>query len=520
MRLRCALFFLSLIGTAHAADVREDFSTIEQSAGGTAVWNQALGVVHAKLRVLNYTGAAPPPVEMDVGDGSDGAFVQSRYVEFSMNGDVSGNIIRLDTSGNRELHVTNFVLEDGWVLEPVGTSPLVIRSLSNVLVRGQIWCQGRDGQAPVGGVGGVAGDGRCGGANGGAGGDTGLPGANGGDTTAPVKGGVGGSANGGGAGMGGGGGGSWNTTSLAGNGPGSTGVALSPGAGGASSSDPEFDTIAGGAGGGGGGAGSTGPGGGAGGGGGVVIIHTVRDFELGSSTNNLIGFIFANGGNGADSTGNGGGGAGGGGGSVQVFAGGTIRMYSNSGVGAGQALGGRNLAPSVAAAGGIGRNWYTSISYSGLGYYDPSEDAPVLPGNNVNFAVAAQYVESKSYDLLNTLAEVTSVSTSPASSDFALQWSGSNDNFAGDDTGWSSSLSVLNSKRFVKFRFTVTTSVSTTPVFLDSVTINYVPGTRKDFEFKSAAGCARIGGAGEGPATNFLLLIFPMLILLGIRRRA
>ncbi len=520
MRLTCALFSFLMCWSAGAAEVRENFTTLDQFAGGTAVWNQALGVVHSKLRVLNYTGAAPPPVEVDVGDGSDGAFIQSRYSRFSQNGDLTGNIIRLNTLVHPELNVTNFILEDGWFLEPFGNNPLVIRSLSDVIVRGEIWCHGHPGQVPVGAVGGIAGESRCGGARGGDGGGTGIDGSDGGNSTAPVTGGRGGTANGGGAGMGGGGGGSWNLTSLAGHGPGSTGVAASPGVRGSSNSDPEFDILgsgAGGAGGGGGGSGSTGPGGGGGGGGGVVIIHTVRDFELGSSGNPLIGFIYASGGDGADSTGNGGGGAGGGGGSVQVFAGGTIRMYSNSGPGGGQALGGRNPAPNVAAAGGIGRNWYTSVAYSGVGFYDPSEEAPVLPGDNVKFAVAPQFVESGSYDLLNTLAEVTAVTTSPASGDFSLEWRGSSDDFSSDDTGWSTSLAVLNSKRFVKFRFTVTTSVATVPVFLESIIITYAPGTRQEFEFKSAAGCARVGSGGSSP-WNLAFLILPLILLVAGRR--
>lgn len=515
---------LFLIGMAYAtffseaAQVSEAFSSRAQMVSATAIWNQALGVVHPTLKVTGYTGGATPDVAVNVGDGSHGAFVQSRYTSFSVNGDTTGNIIQLDTTVYPELKVTEFVLESGWTLVPVGGNPLVIRSLSDVKIRGEIWCHGQDGSASSGATGGAGGSGRCGGAAGGAGGNTGLSGIDGGDSTAPVTGGLGGTANGGGAGIGGGGGGAWNLTSLAGNGPGFTGVPGSGGERGTSSSDPEFDTLAAGAGGGGGGAGSAGAGGGGGGGGGLVIIHAVRDFELGSSTDPNVGYIFASGGNGADSAGNGGGGGGGGGGSVQIFAGGVIRMYNvNTGMAAGRALGGQNPAPNVAASGGSGRNWYTSVSFSGGGFYDPAEEAPVIPGDFAEFSTAAQTVESGSYDLLNTLADVTSITTTPASADFALQWKGSSDNFASDDTGWSSSTAVLAQKRYVKFRFTVTNSSATAPTFLDAVTVSYAPGTRELFDFKSAAGCGAVNGGGS--PWNLLWIFWPMLLMLAYRFR-
>lgn len=506
--------FLFMTELSLAATVSEDFSTRNQRASGTAVWNQALGTVHPTLRVTNYTAGSPPPVLMNVGDGSDGAFVESRYAEFSKNGDISGNKIRLDLSSPRELNVTEFYLAEGWVLEPEGDNPLVIRSLSTVKILGEIWCHGGSGSASSGAFGGAGGQGRCGGADGGKGGDAGGDGDDGGDSTAPVTGGRGGNFTGG-ASVGGGGGGSWNTTSLAGNGQNFSGTPGDPGERGTSSSDPEFDTLAGGAGGGGGGAGTAGAGGGGGAGGGLVIIQSVGDFELGSSTNANIGYIFANGGNGADSAGNGGPGAGGGGGSVQVFSGGTIRIYNtNTGLAASQAVGGQNPAPTVGAAGGTGRSWFSSVAYSSAGFYDPSEQAPVVPGNNVVYSTAAETAISKAYDLRGTLADVLSISTSPTSADFAIEWAGSSDNFVSDDTGFTNSLAALQGKRYVKFKFTVTNSVPTAPTSLTAIDISYAPGSREDFAFKAAAGCGRVEETKNG---GWWLIFLPILTLFSIR---
>jgi len=515
MILARALFLLMCLN-ARAAEVTESFTSRSQLAGGTAIWNQTLGVVHSTIVVNGYTGGATPDITLNVGDGSDGAFIPSRYAEFSDNGDISGNIIRINTNIYPVLNVTYFLLEDDWFLEPVGDNPLFIRSLSDVVVRGEIWCHGKDGSASSGGAGGAGGEGRCGGADGGSGGDAGQPGADGGDAAAPVTGGAGGSANGAGAGLGGGGAGSWNTANPPGDAPtfaNSTG-GQDPGERGDSNNDPEFDIIgtggawATGAGGGGGGSGNAGAGGGGGGGGGMVIIHTVRDFELGSSTDNTIGFIFAQGGDGADSAGNGGPGAGGGGGSVQVFAGNRIRMYNNSGA-SGRAVGGLNPG---AAAGGSGRNFYTSRIFNGPGFYFPGENAPVVAGDYAKYSTASEYVESGVYDLRNTLADVTSVLPSPASGDFTLSWRGSSDGFASDDTGWTTSLAALSGKRYVRFRFAVQNSVALTPVYLDSITFTYTPGTRAEFEFKSAAGCARVDGIRGGGAGSWLLLL-PLMVL-------
>ncbi len=513
MKLLVGLALLLTLTQAHAATITEDFTSRARHGGGTAIWNHSLGVVHPTMSVRDYTGGGPfDPRDVDPGDGSDGAFVPSRYAEFSQGGDLSGNIIRLNKS---ELKVTEFLLEEGWILEPVNNDHLIIRSLGSVTIRGEIWCHGRDGGDAVGGQGGAGGEPRCGGARGGNGGDTGANGEDGDDISAPdVTGGLGGANNGGGAGGGGGGGGAWNDASLSADGAGHSGFPGDPGDGGASFNDPSFATIAGGAGGGGGGAGSTGAGGGGGAGGGVVIIHSVGDFNLGSPTNPNIGFIFANGGNGGSGSGNGGLGGRGGGGSVQVFSGATIRLYSNSGVGASQAVSGH--LPTVGASGGIGRNWFTSIAYDFtlLGFPDPTENVPVIPGDNVFYNTAAEDVISTPIDLGNSRVEILGISTTPESGDFTLEFAGSSDNFVTDDTGWTSNLADIAGKRYVRFKVTITTN-ATNPTLLDAVTIQYLPGLVSDFEFESA-GCGRVDG---NPPHSIILLLIPLLTLLIARRR-
>ncbi len=507
------LLILAACGfSASAAVVTEEFDTRVRLGSGTAIWNQALGAVHPTLEAINFLGVAVHPLIL--GDGSHGAFIPSRYAEFDDDGDVSSFVIELNTDDFPELHVTEFLLEDGWRLEPIGGDPLIIRSLSDVIIRGEIWCQG------FSAVGAVGGEGRCGGKRGADGVAAGLQGNDGEDSTAPVTGGHGGAA---GAGAnGGGGGGSWNTTSPPGNGPNivNTGAVDDPGERGFSSSDPQFLVEAGGAGGGSGGGGTIGVTGAGGGGGGVVIIHAARNFELGSALDPMIGFIYANGGDGSDPSNDGGTGAGGGGGGINVLVGGTIRMYSNSGVAGSQAVGGRNTAPMVGAAGGPGRSWFSAqpAGYFGPGFYDPSEEIGFAPGD-VIFSTAAQNVISTSIDLFNTIADVIAVTPSPANADFDLQFAGSSDNFASDDTGWTSNLADLTGKRYVRFRADTNAYVGA-PVMLDSVAITYLPGTREKFDFK-AAGCGRVGARGGPPAEsgllNLFLLLIPFFLLLALK---
>src|SRR5665213_209398 len=123
------LLFLafSFSAASQATVISETFDSRADLASGTAVWNQALGMVHPTLQVMNYKASFTPKV-ISVGDGSDGPFDNTTYASFSAGGDVSGNIIRIDTTIHPVLQVTHFILDAGWAIEPVGNQPLIIES--------------------------------------------------------------------------------------------------------------------------------------------------------------------------------------------------------------------------------------------------------------------------------------------------------------------------------------------------------------------------------------------------------
>ncbi len=523
MEMRIYFLSLALIFSlpVFAGEVSENFSSRQNMASEQAVWNQGLGKIHPSLQAVNYKPGATAKA-FSVGDGSHGAFGPTTYSQFSVNGDVSGNKIRFDLSRFPVLQVTSFYLAAGWVLEPVGNSPLIIYSQSDVRIEGEIWCHGENGGNAVGAVAGSGGSSRCGGKPGGNGGAVNQSGSDGTSVQSAVTAGQGGNFTGGAA-VGGGGGGSWNTNSPVGAGPNSS---VAGGQAGISTTDPEFSVIAGGAGGGGGSGTAAAAGAGGGGGGGVVIIHAVGDVSIGTSPTSVTGFIYANGGKGGDSNVAGGPGGGGGGGGVKIFSGGTVNIYNTDGVGASQAnqgLGGVNSVPAGGAVGGPGRSWVASVGYNGVGTYSPSEEAPVVPNTNtVEFSTAAQAVTTKSFDLNSTLATIDSVVVTPASADFQVQLRGSADDFAGDDTGWTSDYSQVANKRFVQMKIIVTTSTPAAPTMADQVVVTYTPGQKKDFDFKSS-GCGHIQTPTPPAGALFIwgcLLALPVGIqLLTVRRK-
>lgn len=502
---------------AHSLEWQETFSTRGQLDSSSAVWNQALGKIHPSLRVMNFKSGFTP-LDFGVGDGSDGAFEPATYAQFSQNGDVTGQIIRLDTSLHPTLQVTRFELAAGWVLEPIGAAPLVIESLSDVIIEGEIRCQGANGTNSSGTTPGLGGIGRCGGTDGGDGGAATQNGGSANDPDTLVTGGNGGEALATSY-VGGGGGGSWSSTSLPQNGVNGSGTS---GRKGDSHSDPEFLYKLGSGGGGGGSGSDTTAGAGGGGGGGVVIIHAVGDLNFGSLTNSTTGFIYVNGGDGGNANTLAGPGGGGGGGSVQIFVGGAINIYNTDAMGASQAnggLGGTNSGFAAGASGGLGRSWLSSVTYNGVGYYTPAEEAPVTSGN-VEFNSASQSVIFKSFDLMNTLAQINTVTISPNSADFSYTMAGSDDDFHSDDTGWTSDLARVAKKRYVRLKLTVTTSNVNTPTMVDTVNFQYSLGQKEDFKFE-AAGCGRMGrGPGHPPSwpNGFAILtVFGFLQLLKLK---
>ena len=511
-----SLLFIGFCNSVFAAELTDSFTSRTYFSAGTAVWNQALGTLHSSLRVMNFrAGFAPKAVA--IGDGSHGSFELNTYANFSQNGDLTGSKIRVDTNVYPILKVTSFKLEQGWTIEPVGPNPLIIYSLSDVVVEGTINCSGGDATSASGVTPGIGGIGRCGGKNGGDGGATSSNGSDGEDVSVGVV--TGGTAGNftGGAAVGGGGGGSWNTTSLPGVGPNVNGGG---GQAGFSNQDPEMINLLGGAGGGGGSGTAAFAGGGGGAGGGVIVIHAARDFILGSSSNTNIGSILANGGDGGDSDNIGGPGGGGGGGSIQVFVGRNIELFNVDVGGASQAAsgtGGGNTVPVTGAAGGPGRSWYSSVNYnlSGTGFYTPPEELPVNPGN-VEFDNATQTIESQTIELGGRIAAIDTISISPSSNDFQLEVSASSDNFINDDSGWTTDLSLLTNKKYIKFRVSISTSNVNDPAMVDSVTISYTPFV-EDFDFTSG-GCGIV--KNQKPLKfPFFFLLLPLMMIILLRNK-
>lgn len=499
-RTRSLVLCLLLPLAASAREIREEFDSRRLYASGTAIWNQTLGQVHPTLNIVGAAGGALTR-DVPLGDGSHGAFTLARYSTFSVNGtaDTDSHLIRIDTDAYPILQVTEFVLEVGWRLETIGNKPLIIYSLSDVRIAGEIHCEGGDGQPPSGATPGAGGVASCGGANGGTGGLEDFGGDDGGDADPGVTGGWGGNHTGA-TGVGGGGGGSWNTTSLPSPGPGAN---VSGGLAGDSWSEPDFTTIAGGAGGGGGSGSDTEPGAGGGAGGGVVIIHAARDFHLGTSPGSTTGFIYAHGGQGGTAA-TGGPGGGGAGGSIQVFAGRDIHIWNSDADGASQAGGG--LGGGAGGIGGPGRSWFASVTYNNptFGFHTPPEDVSFAPGT-AEFEDDPQFVITKPIDLLNTHPDIISFTSDPVSPDFTIEAAGSDDGFIHDDTGWTLLPTDLTGKRYLRFRLTVTTSTPAAPTPIDALVVNYTPHPTDTFTF-TAAGCGRLGGADSRQALPLFLL--------------
>ncbi len=510
----CMFFFSYSIRAAEYTETFNDRSVIES---GDLIFNQALGSLHPQLFVMNFK-IGFDPLEVLVGDGSDGVFDTTTYARFSQNGDLSGNIIRLDTNEFPELNVTRFFLAKDWILEPVGSAPLIIKSLTDVIIEGEILCNGLNGEDAVNATIGNGGQGRCGGFRGGNGGAPFADGENGLSPFDPtVTGGQGGNYPGlATPAVSGGGGGGWNTSSLATDG---TNFSMNGGQAGATDPDPEFINELGSGGGGGGSGTDSDAGAGGGGGGGMVRIFAVRDFILGRSPLSVFGSIHVNGGEGGSSNVQGGAGGGGAGGSVSVFVGRNIEIFNTDGAGASQAnsaSGGTNVNLDSGGSGGIGRSWFSSVGYNlnGTGFYTPAEDAPISPGN-VEFTSNAQELITRSIDLRTTQLQINNVLTTPVSADFQIQLSGSDSQFQSDQTPWTTNLNELRGKRYIKIKAIITSSDVNAGSFLEAVTIDYTPGSKSDFDFVSSS-CGRVN-SNKPFNGGYLILMLPFLLILFLR---
>ena len=370
------------------------------------------------VQVRSYnTGSGFQNKDIDPGDGRHGNFELSTYASFSVNSDVSGQIISIDTDQYSVLYFKNFTLEENWKIKPTGSQPLIIKVLGDMIINGEIDCSGADGvdlstninDTPSGGVG------VCGGGSGGNGGSVSQIATNGSEGGASVSGGSAGPSTSVTMGQGGGGGGAYGDTG-GGKDP-KDGDDSTGGAGGPKGThviDDAFTEVGGGSGGGGGSVFSNSAvedsaGGGGGAGGGVIDIVVLGDVTIG-----INGKVLANGGSGGgNNTGlRAGGGGGGGGGSISLFALGDI---VNDGLIEAKlgAAGATNAANGGdGGAGGNGHTWVTDndLVPAGAGTIDPISFLGVVGATR--YKVGVFTAESASYDLLNSFPRLTSGSLS------------------------------------------------------------------------------------------------------------
>lgn len=517
-----AFFIISFFALhAHSDVITENFSTSANIENSNAILNLYSGVIHPPIEI-NYQVSGPPtiPLNVDVGDGSHGAFEASTYANF---GSVVGNLITIDANVLPILKVTRFRLDAGYTLTSIN-GPLIIYSQSTVEINGIINCTGFDGSPASGALGGAGGLGRCAGYRGGNGGSASQNGVQG-LSPADLVGGAGFGGNTGATGGGGGGAGSYSGNS----GLSGTAGAGAGGSGGAGVANHDFTILNGSPAGGGGGGSSTEGGGGGGGGGGTVIIRAVGDVTLSTT-----GVIDARGGNGGAANSGGGGGAGGGG-SISVFTAGTLYLLNTTAV---IQINVNAGSPGISATGGSGGNGGSGRTWDlfningidpgsgaesvGSGLSNPGDSPPLPIGETIpiRYITTPVTVVSKSFDTQSSLAEFQSITSTPVSPAIVFQVSGSNDNFIADDTGWlnSSQISNLNKKRYIKFRIILTNTNATTPIQVSAVTINFESGIKENFQFKS--GCGNI----KSPPTNIVnffiflfLFLLPVLITLKLR---
>lgn len=539
-------FSLLALGTAFSNQVfaqsAQDLSVNLNSrafySSGTALWNQVAGVIQPTIIVKDWSdlnaGGGNQTTTIDVGDGSDGEFTSSTWAQFG-SVDSTNKIIHFDNSAHPILQATRFTLDDGWTLIPTAAAPLKIYVLGDANVGGIIDCNGDDGGSvtTTPGSAGLGGSGHCGGGNGGSGGAVFSSGNNGFSPSGLITSGTGGAITGGTAGAGGGGGGAFddgstpphNSTtpdpaSNGGNGSATAGATGTPLA------DSSFVHLFGSAGGGGGSGSSTQAGAGGGGGGGVIILHVAGNLTIG-----INGALTARGGKGGTTSNNGGEGGAGGGGSIQTWAFGTFTLQgTNPTAYAIDASGGdvSSASTSNGGAGWPGRSWTVTNSTAGGYVYNAGLlETPASQSLNPSYSYAtqstSQNVITTAIDTQSTLATFHSAGfTSTNDADVTLEISGSNDAFVSDDTGWlpTSSFAELNNKRYVRFRLSINNSDEVTPTTVSQIVVNYTPGLRTDFDFKSA-GCGKIGG-GSGhlpPPWSGFFIFLPLLAIAGLFHR-
>lgn len=499
-----------------------------QVATSTAVSNTSTGEVHPPLQIQGWdSGGGAQSTSISIGDGSHGSFNSATYLNFHSGNYNGDRVVRIDTDAYPELKFTDFTLDDNWTLEPIGSRPLVIRSLSTVVINGAISCTGSNGSdldsatavTPSGGTG------RCGGASGGSGGSLTSAASSGSEptTNAGSRGRAGAAQQGGG-----GGGGGMDTSAPA---P-ATGLqiddATPSGAAGTTGTDTSFTLVGGGAGGGGGERYDNGAapvnqhssGGGGGAGGGSIYIYAKGNITVRAGT----GFVRAKGGNGGGSTGTGRAGAGGGGagGSILIFSGG--QFVVNGVVDAGGGTGGTSDGGN-GGNGGAGRTWSSDsdTNPSGTGTIDPGSSLGAT--GSVTYQIGTFEVVSALIDLGTKKPSLNSISidsTVSGASTISLEVAGGDDSFDDSAATWvsSSSLASVTGKRFLRLRLRINNQDNATPAVVRAITINFDPSNQGKFDFTS---CQMVRGTGGGSglwSSAFVTMLLPLLLLGWLRRRA
>ncbi len=478
-------------------------------SNSTFIYNRVENNLHPPLKVFNYdNGAGLEEFNVDIGDGTHGVFDVTTYAQFSVNNDITGQIIVIDTDVYPELKFTNFILSAGWSIQPVGSNPLIIRSQSGVEIFGIIDCSGERGgdSNPSDLVETIAGQGRCSGRSGGNGGTQAQDGQAGVNSAGIVTGGGGAT----GIDSGGGGGGAFNGSGL----PALPGNGATAGAAGViDGTDLDFTNLFGASGGGGGSRGSDNTSGAAGGaGGGVVLIIAKGDVTIYAT-----GSVLSSGGDGGDqlALSDGGGGGAGGGGSIAVFSAGNVTVAGNISAVAG--IGGSGGTGAEGGNSAEGRTWVTDFDQ----VFVPVNINPgtlLIDRGFIKYQTGNFVVAFNSIDTLTTgptyLSHTINRTTPPGSSDL-LEFVFDTEPNIDPSASWANANTFINikQKRYLYSQVTVTSTDVSLPVILNSVSVVYDPNQGTDFDLVSACGVTTSSGGGS----SGLLLLLPIFCLMVFR---
>ncbi len=503
---------------ASADEFTLDLSSTElyDASQSTGFWNSGSSRIQAPLSPGGVAGA-----EINFGDGSDGVFNDGPLQTGISNG--GANTFYIDTDVKSVYQFTSFTTSAPVYLILQGAQPLVIRSLGNISIAGNVLGNGFAGAANTSSAGNVGGSGSVGASSGGKGG-TGVGGVAvvGNPTSGNFRGGgigantaAAGSAQGGGGGCTGLGVDANDATSGTNGGANRGACATTRNA----IADLFESVFQGGAGGGGGGGYTGAPSfNGSGGGGGGGAIHVTA---LGSVS--ITGTIQLTGGNGgALSSGNGvecgGGGGGGSGGSFWVQTASTVSgagaIFINHGFGG---SGDGTACASGAFAGGDGsRGIYRvdnpsgaqtiSVTPAGSAYL---KTASIASGQTYEVVSKSLPIGSYIYDLQTPVVTQGCGAQGTLSVTYEGSWNGVS--YGSAVTG--AQIAQLNDFPYLRFKASITTSGANPPC-LTGLKIPYVLRDFSDYKIKGGLFCGttRIkpgstSSAGEALGDFVILLI-------------